>query len=118
MTGKRLIHIIASVTYSIAQISQGLFFHPYQTMQSLLREKVFFWLTLLPTAIWIFARLIWGLVIVPLVRSVFSCSQTGFWGCELLPFFTRWLFYFCLLWQLVLLYLFVRFIYAFAQGRK
>src|SRR3989304_557610 len=107
---RQLMHIVSSVAYSVAQISQGLFFHPYQTMQSLLREKVFFWLTLLPTAIWIFVRLIWGLVIVPVVRLVFSCSQTGFWGCELLPFFTRWLFYFYLLTKLVVLYWRVRFV--------
>jgi len=115
---RQLMHIVSSVAYSVAQISQGLFFHPYQTMQSLLREKVFFWLTLLPMGIWVVARLVWGLMIVPLVRLVFSCSATNFWGCQLIPFFTHWLWYFCVLWQLVLLYLFVRFIYAFAQGRK
>lgn len=115
MKREKLFHIAASFVYSILQITQGLFFHPYQTMQSLVRDTVFFWLTFLPAAVWVFAELAWSGVIVPVVRLVFSCSQTGFWGCELIPFVARWLFYFCALWQLVLLYLFVRFLYAFSK---
>jgi hypothetical protein len=118
MTSGKLINILASFTYSILQIAQGLLFHPYQTMQSLVREQVFFWLTLLPSAIWLIAQAAWRLAIVPVVQLVFSCSQTGFWGCDLIPFFTHWLFYFCLLWQLVLLYLFARFVYAFARKSR
>jgi hypothetical protein len=112
---QRSLHIIASVFYSIGQITQGLFFHPYQTMQLLVREKVFSWLVFLPVGVWVIARLVWGLLIVPLVSLIFSCSQTGFIGCEFIPFVARWLFYFCALWQLVLLYLLVRFIYAFSK---
>ncbi len=106
-------NFIGSFFYSIGQIAQGLFFHPYQTMQSLVREKVFFWLALLPAMIWLVAQTAWGLLIVPVVRLVFSCSATGFVGCQLIPLLGNWLFYFCLLWQLVLLYLFARFGYAF-----
>ena len=113
MTHRRSLHIATSLLYSIGQITQGLFLHPYQTMQLLVREKVFFWLTFLPMGVWVVARLFWGLIIVPLVRLTFSCSQTGFMGCDLISFFSRWLFYFCILWQLILLYLFVRFSYAF-----
>lgn len=112
---KRLANIVGSLIYSVTQIAQGLLLHPYQTMQSLVRDKVFFWLTFLPAGIWIIARLSWGWVIVPVVRLVFSCAQSGFWGCGLIPFFTHWLWYFCWLWQLVLIYLFVRFSYAFSR---
>ncbi|HEX9817324.1 MAG TPA: hypothetical protein VGA89_00290 [Patescibacteria group bacterium] len=118
MTYQKTLHIFASFLYSIGQITQGLFFHPYQTMQLVVREKVFFWLTLLPSAVWVVARLIWGLVIVPLVRLVFSCSQTGLAICQLIPFFARWLLYFCVLWQLILLYLLVRFSYAFFKKKS
>lgn len=117
MTVSRFVHIIVSFAYSIAQIVQGLFFHPYQTMQSLVRDKVFFGLTFLPSLVWICAKLAWSLVIVPVVRLVFSCSVSGFWGCQLIPFMTHWLLYFCTLWQVVLVYLLLRFSYAFAKRR-
>jgi hypothetical protein len=110
--------VVASFLYSVAQIAQGLFFHPYQTMQSLVRERVFFWLTLLPTAIWLVTHLIWRLAIVPVVRLVFSCAETGLFACQLIPLFSSWLFYFCLFWQVVLLYLFFRFLFTFSVGPK
>jgi hypothetical protein len=104
-----------SLVYSLFQIAQGLFFHPYQTMQSLVREKVFFALTFLPVLVWVFARAAWGLIIVPLVRLMFSCSASNFVGCDFIPFFTHWLLYFCILWQVMLVYLLVRFGYAFSK---
>jgi len=118
MKTSQLNHAIGSFLYAIAQITQGLFFHPYQTMQSLVRERVFFWLAFLPMAVWLLAQAAWTWVLVPVVQLIFSCSATGFVGCELIPFFARWLWYFCLLWQLVLLYLFVRFSYAFGNRGK
>ncbi|MFH2118386.1 MAG: hypothetical protein ABII10_01470 [Candidatus Paceibacterota bacterium] len=118
MTYQRFFQITTSLLYSVGQITQGLFLHPYQTMQLLVREKVFFWLSFLPTGVWVVARLFWGLVMVPLVRLVFSCNQTGFTGCSFIPFFARWLLYFCVLWQLVLLYLLVRFSYAFFKKKS
>lgn len=108
----------AAFFYAIFQITQGLFFHPYQTMQTLARERVFSWLVFLPVAVWTLVRVTWGVAIVPLVRLVFSCTTASFWGCEMIPFFTRWLWYFCLLWQIVLLYLLVRFMYAFARTNR
>lgn len=104
--------MIGSFLYSIAQITQGLFFHPYQTVQSLVREKVFFWLIFLPTMVWLIAHSLWLLVIVPLVSLMFSCTSLALPVCSLIPFLANWLFSFCLLWQLVLLYLFLRFGYA------
>jgi len=118
MKSSKLNHLVGSFLYSIAQIIQGLFFHPYQTMQSLVRERIFFWLTLLPIAVWLIAQSVWAIIIVPVVSLVFSCSATGLVACELIPFFARWLLYFCLLWQLVLLYLFFRFVYAFYGKSK
>jgi hypothetical protein len=115
MTVSRLMSVVLSVVYSLAQIAQGLLVHPYRTMQSLVRERVFFVLTFLPVLVWVFAKLLWSLVIVPVVRLVFSCSASGFVGCEFIPFLTNWLLYFCILWQMMLVYLLVRFEYAFSE---
>lgn len=46
----KMIHI-TSFLYAIAQITGGLLLHPYQTMQSLTREKVFAWMTFLPIGV-------------------------------------------------------------------
>lgn len=112
---ERLIAAMASFAYSVFQITQGLFLHPYQTMQSLVRDRVFFWMTFLPVGVWVCVQLAWDFIVVPVVRLAFSCTHNPFWGCELIPFVARWLLYFCILWQVVLLYLFVRFLYAFSK---
>lgn len=98
-----------SVIYSLFQISQGLLFHPYQTMQSLVREKVFVMLTLLPTLFLALTTIFWRLIFVPTVRMVFSCQVSGFIACDWLPLIANWLIFFCIYWQVLLLYLFYRF---------
>jgi len=106
---------VASVIYSIGQITLGLLLHPYQTMQSLVQERVFIWMTLLPSGILALITLAWRFVVVPLVRLVFSCSAGGELAiaCTALPFFSNWLTFFCIYWQVLLLYLLVRFHSAF-----
>lgn len=103
---------VLSIIYSLGQITLGLLLHPYQTVQSLVRDKVFVWMSLLPTLVLGVVTLGWRFVIVPLVRVVFSC-QSGFVGCEWLPFISNWLTFFCLYWQVLLLYLLFRFKWAF-----
>lgn len=106
-------HIFFSVTYALGQIALGLLLHPYQTVQSLVRDKVFFWMAALPLLVSIIVKIVWSFVLVPLVRLVFSCAVTPFWGCELIPFFAQWLLFFCLYWQMLVAYLFIRFSLAF-----
>ncbi len=101
--------LVTSVIYSLAQITLGLLLHPYQTMQSLVRDKVFVWMSLLPSLTLAIVTVLWKLVVVPVVRLVFSCQSTGFVGCEWLPFVSNWLTFFCIFWQIMLLYLLFRF---------
>lgn len=105
---------LESLLFSLTHITWGLLVHPYQTMQSLLREKHFIWLTLLPMLVLFITKVIWLLTVVPVVQFVFSCSEQYFFGCTLIPFFANWLTYFCIIWQIMLIYLLVRFAKAFA----
>lgn len=98
-----------SVIYSLGQITLGLLLHPYQTMQSLVKDKVFVWMSLLPTLVLGLVTMLWRFLIVPVVSSVFSCRATDFVGCEFLPFTANTLTFFCVYWQVMLLYLLFRF---------
>ncbi|PIY80954.1 MAG: hypothetical protein COY80_00080 [Candidatus Pacebacteria bacterium CG_4_10_14_0_8_um_filter_42_14] len=102
-----------SFLYALGKITLGLLLHPYQTMQSLIRERAFIWMALLPSAVFVGAKIIWFFVLVPMVRFAFSCSVSSFFGCELIPFFANWLVLFCIYWQVMLLYLLLRFSLAF-----
>jgi hypothetical protein len=104
---------IEELLYSLAKITWGLLVHPYQTMQSLLRQKSFIWMMLLPSVVLFFAKSLWLLVIVPVVQYIFSCSTSYFLGCAFIPFFANWLTFFCVIWQLMLIYLLIRFSKAF-----
>lgn len=110
------IAFLVSVFYALGQITLGLLLHPYQTMQSLVRDRVFIWMTGLPVAVFVLAKLVWHFLLVPLVRFVFSCQSSGFVGCELIPFFANWLLLFCLFWQILLGYLLLRFVLVFGLG--
>lgn len=112
------VRFVLSVGYALGQITLGLLLHPYQTMQSLVRDRIFIWMTGLPTVVFILAKVFWHFLLVPAVRFVFSCAESGFWGCELIPFFANWLVLFCLLWQVLLGYLLLRFVLVFGlHGR-
>jgi len=123
--------VFRSFVYSAAQITQGLLVHPYQTMQSLVREKVFVWMTLLPTFVLGIVTVFWRGLMVPVVQLIFSCEggSTGWLGwvvreifqkpewlsmsaagsCQALPFISYWMVFFCLYWQIMLIYLLFRF---------
>lgn len=105
--------IFFSTIYAVGQITLGLLLHPYQTMQSLVQDKVFIWMTLLPTGVLALTTVMWRYGLVPLVRLVFSCHTTGFIGCQWLPFLSNGLTFFCLYWQLILFYLLIRFAKVF-----
>lgn len=109
------VSVVGSMGYSLGQIGLGLFLHPYQTMQSLVAEKVFIWMTLFPSGVLAVVTLLWRFVIVPMVRILFSCQRTPILACDTLPFFSNWLTFFCLYWQILLLYLLFRFSRAFKK---
>ncbi len=99
---------ITSIIYALSQISGGLLLHPYQTMQSLVRDKVFVWMTLLPSLILALITIGWRFLLVPVVQMFFTCSASSL-SCEWLPFLSNWITFFCLYWQGLLLYLLIRF---------
>jgi hypothetical protein len=106
---KTTVSAILSMLYSLGQITLGLLLHPYQTMQSLVRERVFVFMTLLPTAVLAFSTVLWKALVVPVVSLLFSCDQLGLVGCSWLSFISNWLAFFCIFWQVLLLYLLFRF---------
>ncbi len=106
-------NIVVSVGYSIGQITLGLLLHPYQTMQSLVRDQVFVWMTLLPTGVLAVVTLLWKYGVVPVVRMIFSCQSSGFVGCDYLTLLSNFVTFFCIYWQILLLYLLFRFSRAF-----
>lgn len=105
-----------SFIYSLGQITLGLLLHPYQTAQSLVRDKVFIWMILLPTGVLGIVTTLWRFIVVPLVRVVFSCQGSFLGGCEFLSFFSNWITFFCIYWQILLLYLLFRFGMVFGEN--
>ena len=109
------VSVISSLLYSTLQIAGGLIFHPYQTMQSLVKDKVFIWLSLLPTLFLGLVTVSWRFIVVPLVSSFFSCQLSGFFLCDYLIFVGNFLILFCFYWQLMLFYFLLRFSTVFKQ---
>ncbi|CAN5271327.1 hypothetical protein BH10PAT2_BH10PAT2_2040 [soil metagenome] len=101
-------HFFTSFLYSVGEIGLGLLLHPYQTMQSLQQEKIFAWMTLFPTVALAIVTVFWRFGVVPLARIFFSCNP-AYVSCFGVTFFSDWLTFFCIYWQVLLLYLFFRF---------
>jgi len=104
-----------SLIYSLGQISVGLILHPYQTMQDLVKEKVFVWVSLLPSFILIIITLLWKTVVVPVVGLFFSCSPIGIFNCNWLGLVSNFITFYCIYWQILLFYLLLRFHLAFGE---
>lgn len=107
--------LVLSATYSLGQISVGLVLHPYQTMQALVREKVFVWMSLLPSLLLMTTTVLWKIAIVPLVRYIFSCSEAVIFNCDWLSFVSNAISFYCIYWQLLLFYLLIRFTSAYKK---
>lgn len=107
--------LVLSATYSIGQISTGLILHPYKTVQALVREKIFVWMSLLPSVVLMLTTILWKIAVVPLVRNVFSCSQSVIIGCDWLSFVSNLITFYCIYWQFLLFYLVLRFNSAFKE---
>jgi hypothetical protein len=114
MTQRRLTTFFASALYAVGQVTLGLLLHPYQTMQSLMEQRVLLPLVLLPSGVLAVVTLVWKVVTVPLVRLVFSC-QSAPNACVGLSFLSDWITFFCVYWQIMLLYLVLRFSLARKQ---
>jgi len=99
----KITHLFSSLGYSLVQITQGLFFHPYQTMQLLFTKKTFSFLVFMPMLLLTLAKLIF------IILGSFQLFPNLVMVKNLCWY---WVKYFCLLWQLVLGYLFIRFWYA------
>jgi hypothetical protein len=109
------IRSLLSVGYSLVQITLGLLLHPYQTMQMLVEDKVFVWMALLPSGVLGLVTVVWRYGVVPVVRLVFSCQQSGLAVCEAMPFFSNWITFFMIYWQVLLMYLLFRFEQVWSQ---
>jgi hypothetical protein len=105
----------SSFIYAVGQLGLGLFFHPYLTMQSIVQEKVFLWMTLFPSVVLAVVTILWRGGIVPVIRLFFSCHTTPILACDFLPLLSNWLTFFCLYWQILVLYLFFRFSHVFRE---
>jgi len=105
--------VFFSLIYSLGQITTGLFLHPYQTMQSLVKQKLFIWMTLLPSLFLSFLTIFWKLAVVPTVQIVFSCTTSNFVACDWISFFSNFVTFFCIYWQILLLYLLIRFTFVY-----
>jgi len=80
---------VRSLAYSCGQMLLGLFLHPYRSMQLLVRHK-----------------LLWFFVFYPLAIALVNHYLP--WP-HFLVFVQDVIFFFCLYWQLVLFYLWLRF---------
>jgi hypothetical protein len=95
--------IFESLVYSLGQIILGLFLHPYQSMQNLVRDEVFVPLMFLPTLL----ASIFYLLFAWWLLALFYDSSLIF------RLIYRSFFFFFLFWQILLIYLFWRFRRAF-----
>jgi len=98
---------LLSFIYALARFSLGLLIHPYQTMQLLVEQKTFLWLTLLPTAMLGILTIAWKIIVL-FILSFFlhtqnSCCITVF------SFLATWVTIFIFYWQAMLFYLLIRF---------
>ncbi len=100
---------ILSFGYWFGSRTQGLLVHPYITMREIMRERFLRPLTLVPTVLWI---LLWLAVFWLARLGLVLGLNTGWWVMPLgrvLVFGWIWSWIFLGLWQLLLLYLYVRF---------
>lgn len=95
--------IIESFVYSASQMFLGLLIHPYRSMQLLVRNKV-----LIPFALYPVILLLLILLLLNVIDVVGLLYQQSF----LFSFLVQWLLFYCFYWQLILLYLFLRFYLA------
>jgi hypothetical protein len=103
----------ASSLYAMFRLSGGLLLHPYQTLQSVVQEKVFLWMSLFPGVLLVFLILNWRIWILPTLEFWFDCQPSIPYICRVINMVATWISFFCLYWQVLVAYLTVRFLLAF-----
>jgi hypothetical protein len=109
-------HAAISSTYAVGQIGLGLLLHPYQTLQSVVQEKVFGWMTIFPSVVLAVLVVLWRVALLPFLEVVFECQPSYPFACEFVVFLSQWVTFFCIYWQVLLLYLYFRFSTAFKNA--
>lgn len=105
--------IIFSGLVLLGKVVQGLFLHPYQTMQGLVKEKVFVWLSFIP----LFFLFLSFIVSFFAGKLIVSCDFVQLINWQLIKqiiiFIFNWWLVFLIFWQALLIYLLFRFALAF-----
>jgi hypothetical protein len=112
---KRNPSFTASALYASASFATGLLLHPYQTLQSIVQEKVFLWMSFLPAAILVFLVINWRVWMLPTLEFWFECQPNYPYICRVVKLVAAWITFFCLYWQVLVSYLTVRFLTAFKE---
>src|SRR5258708_33575068 len=101
---------VMSTSYSVGQLALGLLLHPYQTLQSVVQEKVFLWMTGLPAVVLILLIFIWQKVVGQFFYSFFACDFSSSFACGGVHFLARLGLLFFFFWpNLLLLFFFLVF---------
>lgn len=110
-----MINWLASFFYALGRFALGLFLHPYQTVQLLAEQRLFVWLSLLPTLLLGLLTVLWKLALLPLAIWLAGLFLGG-WGEGwinlihlLLSFTATWVTIYMIFWQTMLFYLLARF---------
>jgi hypothetical protein len=104
-----MINFFLSFFYALGRFAFGLLVHPYQTMQLLVRQKMFVWVVLTPTFLLGIPTLAWN-ALLSLAAPVLSIDL--FWLDLAISFLSTWITVFVVYWQIILLYLLARFRFA------
>ncbi|MBW7955139.1 hypothetical protein H3C66_00230 [Patescibacteria group bacterium] len=104
-----------SAVYAVLRITAGMIVHPYQTLQSVVQEKIFLWLTVLPSGILFLLMLSWRWWILPNLEVWFDCYPYYPLICRSINILATWISFFCLYWQILVGYLTIRFLLAFRK---
>jgi hypothetical protein len=102
---------ILSVGYWFSAYTLGLLVHPYKTVRTLVRERAYQGLVINPVIFWVGGWLV-ALVLsrVLLLASIYlDLGLMGKWLVAGLVFLFWWFSWFCLLWQILVGYLWLRF---------
>jgi len=101
-----MLNWIFSFFYAVGRFALGLLLHPYQTMQLLIKQRIFVWVVLTPTVFWIILVASNNYLLAPLMsRWDISCQEIT----SVFSFMRTWITSFALYWQLMLFYLLFRF---------
>ena len=107
-----------SFVYAVLRIFGGLLLHPYQTLQLVVREKVFLWMSVSPGALLAVLIVLWRLWVLPTLEYWFQCAPDHLYLCQSAEVVAVWIGFFCLYWQLMVSYLTIRFLLVLGGTRS